>query len=305
MSELKFFRSQKQSLRRLIAHYKAALNSKSVDGFRIKPASLLIGPSGTGKSFIAQALAANVKAPALYLSLGNWTPIGSKGAGDNNENSTAATILSFIDRHLPAIERGTPPVIFIDEADKFSTQENAGNSNWTNIVFNELLRMIDGKWKEFGIEANAMTMAYLKTCYFLSRARSKRPGAKTGSLDFVEQLEKNGLDWSDLQSTNAMPDELLNRIGSTIISIKPPGVDELSERIQNINGFHRVVMTQAAAEAEAKRILLSGQFIRGLESYFTSLAMRKYLSSAEEQPGPGYSREEFLGEEEDGFETLP
>lgn len=285
---MELFKSQKKALKKIAAHYRAWNETPGCNGFSVKPASLIVGPSGTGKSFVAKCLSFHLKVPVLYLSLGNWVPINSRGSGEKQENSTAALIYNFANTHSDYITLQKPVIIFVDEVDKLTTAESAGNTNWLGFVFNELLRILDGQWREFGYAPSET--AFMKTgLYFLfAGAFQKAWRQKMGSLDFVEQLEIAGLDWGDLQETNSLPEELLNRIGGIITSVKHPDLDEVSEKVQEINRHFGQSMTDKAAEAEAMRILKSGQAIRGLESYFSAAAMRRYLTSGEQPPEPGY-----------------
>ena len=104
----------------------------------------LIGPPGTGKTWIARATASVLKFPCLQF---NVDAVFNKWVGDSEKNMTDA---------LATIEAMAPCVLFVDEIDKvFSSMAGGGSgtdSGVTARVFGKLLTwMQDNKEKIFVI----------------------------------------------------------------------------------------------------------------------------------------------------------
>lgn len=188
-------------------------------GLPIRPRcnSLIVGPTGTGKSFLARALASALKVPILPINLGEWVLIGCSQRGARN---TWPLIFDFLVRH--SNKPGT--VIFIDELDKLS-----GHTAWEVFLRNELFQLLDllipvGIMKdddddepdEEKIKKAQMTLA-TKTLIVGAGAfqdlwdESVRP-----SLGFGERslsVEPTGL----TQISKTLPAELTNRFRSDLI----------------------------------------------------------------------------------------
>lgn len=86
-------------------------------GLKLRANFLLIGPSGSGKSHIAQSLADEMQVPLLFLSVSEWVLLGNTNRGNL---TTWPAIFAFIERHAHA--RGI--IVFIDELDKCSHDTN-------------------------------------------------------------------------------------------------------------------------------------------------------------------------------------
>ena len=74
----------------------------------IRTNSLLIRPTGSGKTFLAQAVADHLGVPFLAISVADWVLVGSSDRGGMN---TWPAIVRF----LQANRRKEGVVIFIDE----------------------------------------------------------------------------------------------------------------------------------------------------------------------------------------------
>lgn len=106
----------------------------------------LIGPPGTGKTWMAKATASTLNFPCLQLDVSS---VFNKWVGDSEKNMTQA---------LEAIEAMSPCVVFVDEIDKvFSGQGSGGGDGGTTTrVMGKLLTWMQETKKEifFIVTAN-------------------------------------------------------------------------------------------------------------------------------------------------------
>ena len=96
---------------------------------RVPMGVLMTGPSGTGKSIMAEAVAKEAGVNAVRLRIGGQ--IASKWQGEGERN---------LERALAAIEGLAPVLVFIDEIDQAITRgENVGGSQQDRRIFQRLL----------------------------------------------------------------------------------------------------------------------------------------------------------------------
>lgn len=93
--------------------------------------SLIVGPTGTGKSFLARAVAQSLGVPCKHLSVAEWMLLGSTSRG------SARTWNSIFDFLMQSRE-GPGAMIFLDEIDKLT-----GTSDWCQHLRVEVFRFLD------------------------------------------------------------------------------------------------------------------------------------------------------------------
>jgi hypothetical protein len=271
----KLFQSQRVAAHRLYAHYKASMKVNSVAGFSIRPTALVLGPSGVGKSVVARCIAASAKVPIFETSLSSWTPINSTSTG-HGKSSTVDSFVDFIDKNGDVLfERKKKVVVFIDEIDKLS-QSATDNSNWCSLVWSEIMRILDGRLIEFGVNPAMARQVHLSTYYIFAGAFQRLWDKETGVIGFVEQVEESRLEHDTIAQAGILPKELLNRITGTTVTVKPPSVDEITERLRQIEDSFFMKRDKRDLERDARHIITSGHYVRGIEQHFTRLACDQF-----------------------------
>lgn len=98
---------------------------------KLKTNCLLVGPTGSGKTFLARAVASELAVPILILSASNWVLLGCSERG---AEVTWRTIFNFLSRNT----KSSGLIIFLDELDKI-----AGSSSWDVHLRVEIFNLLD------------------------------------------------------------------------------------------------------------------------------------------------------------------
>jgi SpoVK/Ycf46/Vps4 family AAA+-type ATPase len=109
------------------------VDRKSITALKLRANFLLLGPTGTGKTFLAKEIARQAQVPFLAVSVSDWIILGGNTRGSS---VTWPTIVSFIKKHKT--KRGA--IIFIDELDKFYH-----DSNWNVFLRSEIFSLCDSR----------------------------------------------------------------------------------------------------------------------------------------------------------------
>lgn len=122
-------RSQKSAFDQLIALGRLKFSAVPHPNLRIRPRilPLLYGPTGAGKSFLAEHLAVDLAAHFLRVEIANWIPVGARDA-----EYTTATVRN-------ALAKFDRLILFIDELDKLSLD----SSSWNRSVQAEVWATLD------------------------------------------------------------------------------------------------------------------------------------------------------------------
>jgi hypothetical protein len=120
---------QEAALQQLLPIARIA-TSGAVAGLPVRPRShtLLIGPSGSGKSFMARELARRLNLPLLLINVSSWVVLSAK-----NEPWTASTICDWLD----SLGSGGGILAF-DEIDKLQSE-----SDWKSYIRLEVHDFLD------------------------------------------------------------------------------------------------------------------------------------------------------------------
>src|SRR4029434_51626 len=101
-------------------HYKRIFSPPPPGGVELEKSNiLLIGPTGTGKTLLAETLARLLKVPFAIVDATTLTEAGY--VGEDVEN-ILVRLLQAADFTLPAAERG---IVYVDEIDKISRKSDS------------------------------------------------------------------------------------------------------------------------------------------------------------------------------------
>lgn len=102
--------------------------------------SLIVGPTGTGKTALASMAAESVGASLVRISVPGWMPAGASG------RSVAETIATI----AQAVERNERTLLALDELEKAcapaSTSFSSSDSPWQQHCRLEIYDLLDGRW---------------------------------------------------------------------------------------------------------------------------------------------------------------
>ena len=235
--------------------------SQSFAGRRIQPRliPLLAGPSGAGKSWLVRTFAEKNGWPFCRLTYGNWRPRGARSQPD-----TYTELADFLNRHEEA-------VIQLDEIDKAG---DFANGEWTAAILLEILAVLDRILYEGAAEGTPLAVARtrLQRSVFLVATgtwQSVWTGAAAKVIGFG--ATPGPVD-GRIRKTNAIPEELLNRLNGDILFIAPPSEAEL-RRMAEADGL----VAQAAAlgvQIDFQAGAATGLGMRWLESMAADLALK-------------------------------
>lgn len=126
---------QKAIFERLCTVTRACLyvDRKSIKALKLRANFLLLGPTGTGKTFLAKEIAREMQVPILSVSVSDWIILGGSSRGSS---VTWPTIVDFVKKH----KNKTGAIIFIDELDKCYN-----DSNWNSFLRSEIFSLCDAR----------------------------------------------------------------------------------------------------------------------------------------------------------------
>ncbi len=130
---------QRQIYERLLAIGRACFSvQRHTLPTRLKTNMLLIGPTGVGKTFLAEAVARELDVPFLPLAVSNWIILSGT---DRGAQTTWVSVADFLYKSRTA----AGAVIFLDEIDK----QRHTPSSWDQQTQVESFLLLDGRVPSF------------------------------------------------------------------------------------------------------------------------------------------------------------
>jgi hypothetical protein len=225
--------------------------------------TLIVGPTGTGKTFLARQVAESLGVDFMGISVSEWMPLGCSNRG---AVSTWPSVFNFLLRNhqKPGV------VLFVDELCKL------GVNSWDTYVKVEVFRLLDlsitkeltDEFSEkLDLKDHAMAQEVLRKRTFLIGAgafqeiwESSGPG-----IGFMQQVTATDISLSRL--AKALPRELINRFRSKIITLPALAVTDYSRMLelslehipsclrQRFNELGRERVAEAARQQQGVRFL--------------------------------------------------
>lgn len=192
-------------------------------------ASLVLGPTGAGKSALGMMLSADTAASLLRVNISGWMPCG---AHNRAVAETISTIIDHIHRHQKSI-------LFFDEVDKIWHE-----TSWNSYIKGELFELLDGNLPMGikGIGGDGLEtdedgiLTYSQTASVVEKLRSSTyiVGAGTFQDFYEEQSSSSQIGFhpdhrhqypvsgptADVIAKK-LPRELLNRFNSSLLFLPP------------------------------------------------------------------------------------
>jgi len=204
------------------------VDRKSFSSLKLRANFLLLGPTGTGKTFLAKAIAREMQMPFLSVSVSDWIIVGGTNRGSS---VTWSNIVQFIQKNRKS--RGA--IIFIDELDKCYH-----DSNWNSFLRSEIFSLCDARIP-LGLndmdEDDPTELSIDEAESFLSHKTMIIGGAAFQGIWEEQSAPKLGFnpdlnqgespELSDL--VKYLPRELINRFSSEIFAL--PNLAETDYRV--------------------------------------------------------------------------
>lgn len=126
---------QKPVFDRLCSIARACLyvDRKSITALKLRANFLILGPTGTGKTFLAKEVAREMQVPFLSIAVSDWIILGGNTRGSS---ITWQNIVKFIKKN----QKKKGAIIFIDELDKCHH-----DSNWNSFLRSEIFSLCDAR----------------------------------------------------------------------------------------------------------------------------------------------------------------
>lgn len=213
---------QRKALDEIVARARAYFRSDWRD-LPIQPrwASLMVGPTGTGKTAVAAMAAEAVGASMLRISAPNWMPVGAIGRGTKE---TMSVIAEHIARHDKTL-------LVLDEGDKLL--DRGGDSSWKSYIRGECFQIIG---KEFlpgltlpetdydkpDITIEELTTKLRDTVFILTIGTFQEwfdDAPSRRSMGFGAETDSAEIELSADIIAEKLPRELANRFHSSIIKL--------------------------------------------------------------------------------------
>jgi hypothetical protein len=203
---------------RLLKRGKAHRSSCRMD-LPIRPRfhSLVIGPTGSGKTFLAEEAAEALGFEVYMLNASGWIVMGAR------ETPTLHTIAEWL-AGLPS--KKTPCFIF-DEIDKCS-----GEESWSRFMRAEMFALLDGRLagEITGVDMEEAEAA-LQRCWFLGCGAFESLWTEKGSMGFREETPECP---SGKRLAGLLQRELVNRWHPDILVLPSPTKDDYESMMSEV-----------------------------------------------------------------------
>ena len=132
-------------------HYKRVAAGSEADGIEIEKSNMLmIGPTGSGKTYLVKTLARLLDVP---LAIADATSLTEAGYIGDDIESVLSKLLAAADNDVERAERG---IIFIDEIDKIAKKKNTNTRDVSGeSVQQGMLKLLEGAEVEVPVGANS------------------------------------------------------------------------------------------------------------------------------------------------------
>lgn len=269
--------AQKAALEKLTAYADLFFSDKrSFEKYfecRVRP--LIIGPTGSGKSFLVRELANSGGYPMFRATYGDWLVRGCKEG-----TPTITQVGVFVESN----QRG---IIHVDELDKVGKPQSG--SDWMRSVNVELYNLIDGRptASDDSIESTNWPGSLQKkfrqhflvigTATFQQLFQSRpQPGFISDALNagtWGEQIQKR------LRRQEEISIELLERFNDNLIIIPPLTKAEAVQILELINDTPPYLFRLPRTELDklANQAVESGSNMRFFEELITEMALQAQI----------------------------
>jgi len=224
----------------------------AIAGVPIRASALLVGMSGAGKTFVANAFASAAGWPFYSTTAGGWVP--------NSAKAEPWTLVE-IQRRLSK----SPLVIFVDEVDKIQTASQ-GADNYHRACQTEVMMLLDRHVPDIGMtatQADNLRESWILTAGAFQQIFKDKIGER---IHFPEEVGNMRIEREDLEAHSGLPTELLNRVGP-VIHVAPPTPMELAEAYEAIELATGQPETEKERMARARDAVVGLKGFRGLEEY--------------------------------------
>lgn len=174
--------------------------------------SMLIGPTGCGKTYLAEKLADFFNIDFLHIDCTNLTSEGWAGM----------SLMDYLNPHLSGSVG--PSIILLDEIDKLSENVTSkGGGSPSVLVQSNIMSLIEGKLRS----SNAQTNVYSAQCLVIATgAFSKEQKHVKKGIGFVSTLRTSTVNWRDMAVKAGLMPELIGRF-TTIIPVEALTDDQI------------------------------------------------------------------------------
>ena len=191
-------------------HYKRVF-SDDRDGIEIEKSNvLMIGPTGSGKTFLVKTLAKLLKVP---LAIADATSLTEAGYIGDDIESVLSKLLAAADNDVDRAEHG---IVFIDEIDKIAKKQNNTSRDVSGeSVQQELLKMLEGSRIEVPVGATSKNPMVPTATVDTKNILFICGGAFPDLEEIIRQRLKgtNSIGFvSDLEAASAERDNILSKV---------------------------------------------------------------------------------------------